>query len=94
MNKGPATDYSWLAIAHDIHQYTVQTYTQFMIDQGKAKGYEFVTVGECLADPPENWYRWPSNGGSIGTPPPSATITVSNPTPTCMCPCACTAAKF
>lgn len=96
MNKGPSTDYSWLAIAHDLHAYTVRTYTQFMIDQAKAKGYQFVPVGECLADPPQNWYRNPTTGQPVsGTPPQNPTTTTALPTasPTCMCPCACTATK-
>jgi hypothetical protein len=51
------TDSSFIAVAHDIHEKTVQEYVQFMIDQAQKYGYELVTVGECLNDPQNNWYR-------------------------------------
>jgi len=52
----PATQ-KWLTIAHDIHQQTAQNLTMYMLETLKAKGYRAVTVGECLGDPKENWYR-------------------------------------
>lgn len=42
---------------HDIHPLTVRNLTQAVIDAGRAAGYTFATVGECLGDPEENWYR-------------------------------------
>lgn len=53
---------SHLVLAHDIHEQTVHQLAQFMIKEGKAAGYRFVTVGECLGDPMSNWYRNPYNG--------------------------------
>lgn len=47
----------FLAIAHDIHEQTAKTLTQFMVDIIKKNGYKAVTVGECLGDPQANWYR-------------------------------------
>jgi hypothetical protein len=54
---------SWLSLAHDIHEGTVHEYTQFTIDHAREQGFEPVTVGECLGDPEENWYRKVSTGG-------------------------------
>lgn len=61
-----ASGSQWIVGDHDIHPQTVRNLTQFIIDQGKARGYTFVTVGECLGDPAENWYRDPTTGGAIG----------------------------
>ena len=47
---------SYIELGHDIHQQTAYNLTQFMIDTLKQRGYKAVTVGECLGDPPENWY--------------------------------------
>lgn len=41
--------------------------TQFIIDEGKAQGYTFKTVGDCLGDPRGNWYRDPATGNAIST---------------------------
>ena len=46
-----------IALAHDIHATTVSELTQFMIDKARTAGYELVTLGECMGDPPSNWYR-------------------------------------
>ncbi|KAH9433152.1 hypothetical protein MCOR02_007817 [Pyricularia oryzae] len=56
---------SWVALAHDIHELTANSITPFMIDTAKSKGYKFVTMGECLGDPRENWYRDPSTGRAV-----------------------------
>ncbi|KAK3374493.1 carbohydrate esterase family 4 protein [Lasiosphaeria ovina] len=48
---------AWLALAHDVHEFTVHHFTQFMVDTARALRYDLVTVGECLGDPPANWYR-------------------------------------
>lgn len=52
----PATD-SFLEIGHDIHEQTVYNLTEYMLTSLEAKGFRAVTVGECLGDPAENWYR-------------------------------------
>lgn len=67
-----------------------------MIDTAKKLGYQLVTVGDCLGDPPVNWYRDPATGepkdarrASPPPPPPQrvpTTTTLSSstsaPTPT------------
>lgn len=50
---------SALVLAHDIHQITVPTLANFMINTARERGYTFATVGECLGDPAGNWYRDP-----------------------------------
>ncbi|GJC96209.1 polysaccharide deacetylase [Colletotrichum higginsianum] len=54
---------SYIELSHDVHYQTVVNLTQFMIDTAKARGYRLVSVGECLNDPKENWYR--PAGGAI-----------------------------
>ncbi|TFA98046.1 putative peptidoglycan-N-acetylglucosamine deacetylase [Trichoderma ghanense] len=49
--------HEYIVLAHDVHQQTVVTLTKYMIQTSKERGYKLVTVGECLNDPPENWYR-------------------------------------
>ncbi|KAH7559044.1 carbohydrate esterase family 4 protein [Bipolaris maydis] len=46
-----------LAIAHDIHQLTAESLTGYMLDYLYGKGLRAVTMGECMQDPKENWYR-------------------------------------
>ncbi|KLU92466.1 chitin deacetylase [Magnaporthiopsis poae ATCC 64411] len=53
---------SFVSLAHDIHERTSNELVPFMIEQAKAKGYQFVTMGDCLGDPMENWYRDPKSG--------------------------------
>ncbi|KAF6825584.1 Chitin deacetylase-like protein 9 [Colletotrichum musicola] len=48
---------SYLHIEHDIHQQIATTFTNHMLDSIVANGWRAVTVGECLGDPPANWYR-------------------------------------
>ncbi|KAL4898136.1 hypothetical protein BDV59DRAFT_607 [Aspergillus ambiguus] len=47
----------WLVIAHDVHEQTVYSLTEHMIEKLAARGYRAVTVGDCLGDPREFWYR-------------------------------------
>lgn len=54
---------SHIVLAHDIHERTAHEFAEFIIREGKAAGYRFVTVGECLGDPVRNWYRNPYDGG-------------------------------
>ncbi|KAL9124288.1 MAG: hypothetical protein Q9217_006367 [Psora testacea] len=46
-----------IALSHDVHQWTANTLVQAMIDEVRNRGLRAVTVGECLGDPAENWYR-------------------------------------
>ncbi|KAF3767258.1 family 4 carbohydrate esterase, partial [Cryphonectria parasitica EP155] len=48
---------SRLVLAHDIHERTVYELAEFMITEAREKGYDLVTVGECLGDERKNWYR-------------------------------------
>ncbi|EAU37447.1 hypothetical protein ATEG_02485 [Aspergillus terreus NIH2624] len=47
----------WLVIAHDVHEQTAFNLTEHMLKKLSASGYRAVTVGDCLGDPKENWYR-------------------------------------
>ncbi|TAQ88303.1 hypothetical protein B7494_g3391 [Chlorociboria aeruginascens] len=51
-----ATD-SILEIEHDIHYQTVYNLTDYILASMYEHGFRSVTVGECLGDPPEYWYR-------------------------------------
>jgi hypothetical protein len=58
----PATG-NMLSLSHDTHYQTVYNLTEFMLQTIAADGYgTSVTVGDCLGDPPANWYR------AAGTP--------------------------
>ncbi|KAL3422773.1 polysaccharide deacetylase [Phlyctema vagabunda] len=48
---------SAIVLAHDIHFQTVYNLTRHMLETTVAAGYTFATVGTCLGDAPENWYR-------------------------------------
>ncbi|KAK1959974.1 polysaccharide deacetylase [Colletotrichum sublineola] len=54
--KSPCNS-SYLHIEHDIHEQIATTLTNHMLDGVVANGWNAVTVGTCLGDPPENWYR-------------------------------------
>ena len=47
----------WLAISHDIVEQTANNLTEYMLSTLTELGYKAVTVGECLGDPEDNWYR-------------------------------------
>lgn len=53
-----------IVLAHDIREQTVHELAEFMIREATERGYELVTLGECLGDGRENWYRNPYDGGS------------------------------
>jgi peptidoglycan/xylan/chitin deacetylase (PgdA/CDA1 family) len=59
----PRSD-SFIALAHDIRRDTVSQLVPFMIQQARAMGYQFSTVGECLGEDQANWYR--SGQGLLG----------------------------
>lgn len=50
----------YIVLSHDTHADTVFSLTPYMIREAEHWGYELVTVGDCLGDPPENWYRMPA----------------------------------
>lgn len=62
---------SFLVISHDIHEQTAHNLTSYMLDMLQAKGYRAVTMGECMGDPPANWYR---TAGTVVVPPVCVTI--------------------
>ncbi|AEO57716.1 carbohydrate esterase family 4 protein [Thermothelomyces thermophilus ATCC 42464] len=82
----PSSD-NFLQIEHDIHYQTVYNLTDYILTSLFANGYRAVTVGKCLGDPVENWYRQGPNG-SITVPttsvaPPESTSTMpTDPTRT------------
>ncbi|KAK7431303.1 hypothetical protein QQZ08_002074 [Neonectria magnoliae] len=59
------SDNSYIILAHDVHEQTVKNLTAYMITTTQDRGYKLVTVGACLGDPEENWYR--SAGGAAAT---------------------------
>ena len=54
--KSAETDY-FLVIGHDIHNQTSEVLVEHMLNGMQEGGYRGVTVGECLGDSRENWYR-------------------------------------
>ncbi|CEJ58107.1 hypothetical protein PMG11_06777 [Penicillium brasilianum] len=57
LNAGDSKTNSWLVIAHDAHEQTVHNLTEHMLKTSARLGYRPVTVGDCLRDPRDNWYR-------------------------------------
>ncbi|AEO69652.1 carbohydrate esterase family 4 protein [Thermothielavioides terrestris NRRL 8126] len=49
---------SFLVLSHDSLRQTAEALVPHMLEEIQHRGYRAVTVGECLGDPPENWYRW------------------------------------
>ncbi|TLS31477.1 hypothetical protein PpBr36_03398 [Pyricularia pennisetigena] len=68
-----------IVLAHDIHYNSSTRLTQFMLELAARRGLKPVTVGECMGDPAEFWYREVSRssgaggggggGGATTTPP-------------------------
>jgi peptidoglycan/xylan/chitin deacetylase (PgdA/CDA1 family) len=56
-NGATPTTNDWLTISHDIIEQTANNLTEYMLSTLTQLGYKAVTVGECLGDPEENWYR-------------------------------------
>ncbi|KAK0646011.1 hypothetical protein B0T16DRAFT_412413 [Cercophora newfieldiana] len=67
MRTSNPDDDSFLQIEHDIHQQVVYNLTDYILTSLFSHGYRAVTVGECLGDPVENWYR-SGPAGSVSTP--------------------------
>lgn len=61
----PESD-SFLQIEHDIHYQTVYNLTDHILTSLVSAGYKAVTVGQCLGDPPANWYRAGPGGPAAG----------------------------
>lgn len=80
MKKSKPSSDSFLQIEHDIHQQVVYNLTDYILTSLFSHGYESVTVGECLGDPPSNWYR-AGPGGTVIIPT-SATRSTLRPTST------------
>lgn len=55
--------HSYIELSHDVHYNTVINLTEYMIKTSLSRGYRLVTVGECMGDPPANWYR---DAGGLG----------------------------
>jgi len=58
----------------------VHGFVQYMIDQARRLNYQLVTLGDCLGDPPSNWYRDPTTGqpyNGVGVRPQAAAVPVS-----------------
>ncbi|TQN64133.1 Chitin deacetylase, partial [Colletotrichum shisoi] len=72
---------SYLHIEHDIHQQVATTLTNHILDSVVANGWRAVTVGTCLGDPPENWYRGSVPGYSFDITAVSAPVCSRTPTP-------------
>ncbi|KAF1917793.1 hypothetical protein BDU57DRAFT_446034 [Ampelomyces quisqualis] len=53
----------WLAIGHDILDQTANNLTEYMLQTLQQLGYKAETVGNCLNDPEENWYRTAGGAG-------------------------------
>lgn len=52
---------SYLHIEHDTVYETVSTLVSYTINALYQAGFTAVTVGQCLDDPDQNWYRWPDH---------------------------------
>ncbi|KAF6833307.1 polysaccharide deacetylase [Colletotrichum plurivorum] len=69
--KNPANN-KWLQIEHDPVYQTVYNLTDHMLESLFRNGFKSVTVGDCLNDPKENWYRSVGNAPQL---PSSSTRT-------------------
>ncbi|KAJ5388676.1 hypothetical protein N7509_011217 [Penicillium cosmopolitanum] len=68
LSSGNPHTKSWLVIGHDAHEQTVHNLTEHMLQTMTRLGYRPVTLGDCLRDPRDNWYRkdssWPGRTNS------------------------------
>jgi peptidoglycan/xylan/chitin deacetylase (PgdA/CDA1 family) len=79
VKRDPKTG-TYLHISHDILFQTVHNLTVYLLPKLMAQGWKLVTVGECLNDPKENWYR--AAGGASSSQNTSLTTTGSAQSPT------------
>ncbi|KAK2000448.1 glycoside hydrolase/deacetylase [Colletotrichum falcatum] len=73
---------SYLHIEHDIHEQVATTLTNHILDSVVANGWNAVTVGTCLGDPPANWYRGSVPAYNFNITPVSAPVCSSTAAPT------------
>jgi peptidoglycan/xylan/chitin deacetylase (PgdA/CDA1 family) len=67
------TNVNLITISHDIHYQSAYNLTNYMLDSMRWLKYgTSVTVGECLGDPKENWYRTAS-----GAPPADMLVSLT-----------------
>ncbi|KOS21680.1 Peptidoglycan-N-acetylglucosamine deacetylase [Escovopsis weberi] len=76
-----ARSHGYIVLAHDVHYQTVVSLAPFMIEKARELGYRLVTVGECLGDPKENWYRQASGGSGTGASHEDTTMVTSRANP-------------
>jgi peptidoglycan/xylan/chitin deacetylase (PgdA/CDA1 family) len=57
--SGDPNSSSYIVLSHDVYAQTTDTLLVFMLEMIEKEGFQAVTVGECLGDPVENWYRTP-----------------------------------
>ena len=76
--SGDSGSNSYISLTHDIKYQTVVELTRYMIETARARGYQLVTVGECLGDDRANWYR-SAEGNAVGA---ASASTSSRPVPT------------
>jgi hypothetical protein len=67
----------WLSIGHDILDQTANNLTEYMLQTLQQLGYKAVTIGECLGDDKQNWYRG-LDGKGVGNSSLGANVTSSN----------------
>ncbi|GJN80281.1 hypothetical protein PLIIFM63780_003806 [Purpureocillium lilacinum] len=81
--QSPANN-TWLAIEHDSIEQTVHNLSEYMLKSMASNGFRGVTVGECLRDPPENWYRRIDavNNGRVSSAVKSSTTKTTTSTST------------
>ncbi|KAK4451229.1 hypothetical protein QBC34DRAFT_484090 [Podospora aff. communis PSN243] len=48
---------SLITLLHDVNEKSVYEFLPWVIYEAKNAGYDLVTVGECLGDPSNYWYR-------------------------------------
>ncbi|KAI2609155.1 carbohydrate esterase family 4 protein [Hypoxylon sp. NC1633] len=58
-------DGSYVVLCHDIREWTAKKLVPAMLRTIRERGYEAVTLGECLNDPEEFWYRDPEAGEEL-----------------------------
>lgn len=78
VEDGDPSSQQWLHIEHDPVYQTVYNLTDYMLESITRNGFRAVTVGECLQDPKENWYRTVGDAG----PPSSSSSRSSSSTRT------------
>jgi len=64
-----ASKNAYISLEHDVHETTVRSLTEHILQTAQSRGYRTVTVGECLGDAPGNWYRNGTTGEPIGDDP-------------------------